>query len=192
MMKIHRFLLTAVLILGILPECAVAEESEGYLGQKLEYVLTNVDNDYLQKKRPEFAEHYKKAFRKLGEYLVKQHPNISFDVNAWLETHYAESLREMNAGDADHPAITADVLIALDKKHEEFRHRFLSFLKTRYPGIFGEVARYLRDNHLGLLREVLRMTLRMTSNVEPVTTIVMHPVPGEASPEVIAATSEAE
>lgn len=190
MMKTHRALLAMVLIMGFLPVPLSAEESEGYLGQKLEYVLTNVDNDYLQSKRQEFAERHKKAFRKLGEFLIKQHPDISFDVNAWLETHYADSLRELQAADPEHPAHTADILIALDRQHEEFRGSFLSFLKSRYPGIFEQVACFLRDNHLGLLREVLRMTLRMTSNVEPVTTIVMHPVPGEESSEVNDSTRE--
>jgi hypothetical protein len=192
MMRTHRFSLAVVLILGFLPISALAQESEDYLGNKLEYVLTNVDNDYLQNKRHEFAERHKKALRKLGEFLIKQHPNISFDVNAWLESHYADDLRKLQAADPEHPVHTADVLIKLDRQHEEFRSRFISFLKTRYPGLFGEVAGYLRDNQLGLLREVLRMTLRMTSNVEPVTTIVMHPVPGEESSEVTEATSEAE
>jgi hypothetical protein len=192
MMKAHRFPLAVVLILGFLPTFALAQESEDYLGNKLEYVLTNVDNDYLRSKRQEFAERHKKALRKLGEFLIKQHPDMNFDVNAWLESHYAEDLRELQAADPEQPVHTADILIALDRQHEEFRSRFLSFLKTRYPGLFGEVAGYLRDNQLGLLREVLRMTLRMTSNVEPVTTIVMHPVPGEESPEVSEATSETE
>jgi len=187
-MKKHLILLVGILVWNGFPGFADGQESADYLGTKLEYVLTNVDNAYLEANKVQFAESHKKAFRDLGEHLIKKYPNISYEVTVWLESRYAESLRKLDGEDTEKHPITAEVFIVLDREHEEFRGQFLSFIRTKYPGFFGEVACYLRDNHLRLLREVLRMTLRMTSNVEPCTTIVMHPIPGEESDAVRDAT----
>jgi len=153
-------------LVGLLLQSFVAtgQESTSYLGRKLEYVLANVDNEYVEQHKAELAERHRKAFQKLGEYLERDYPNLEADLVLWLEENYPGSLREYPR-ESEEGNLSIDVFLWMDRRHEGFRRKLLSDLESRYPGLFGNIACFLRDNHLPTLREVLRVTLRMTSNV---------------------------
>jgi hypothetical protein len=145
---------------------AFTMESEKYLGNKLRRVVEGVDNSYVEKNKKQLVERHRKAFAELGEHLSKKYPNISLDLNAWIESHYGQELDGMSRDEKD-KRITLDALLVLDRQEPMFRCRYISYINEKYPGLFGETACFLRDNYPSALREVLRMTLRMTSHVTP-------------------------
>lgn len=143
-----------------------AEESSCYLGRKLEFVLRNVDSGYVQRSKEDLATRHKKAFQHLGNHLVRKYPSIETDMVEWLGEHYGAEVAKVQRR-LEQKQITFDTLLALDRSDDHFRSRFLAHLTTAYPELYGEIACYLRDSYPSALREVLRMTLRMTSHVKP-------------------------
>lgn len=158
--------ITVLFLLGfaLWPVLSDAQESSGYLGKKLEYVLENVDNTYVEENRENFATNHRKAFQKLGEHLQKKYPDLQLELGRWIEKYYGPTLKEIKAA-SEEEHFLVDLLLGIDAQHPDFRRRCISHLRERYPNLFGDIACFLRDNHLATLREVLRATLRMTSHV---------------------------
>lgn len=163
----------AALALSALP--CVPEESSCYLGNKLEFVLQHVDRDYVEHNKKNLGTRYKKAFRDLADHLTKQYPTLQADLALWLHENYAAELEPMNNQELEKRRFTFDTLLALDQQTEGFRGRLLTHVRTTYPRLLGEIACFLRDKHPAALREVLRMTLRMTSHVKPCSSLVLPP-----------------
>lgn len=153
------------------------EESAGYLGKKLEYVLENVDNAYIEQCKKKLATRHRKAFQKLGEHLEKKYPDLEVDLFQWIEEEYGTSVKETEET-RDEKYVLLETLLTLDREHQEFRESCIAHLRSMYPNLFGDIACFLRDNHLAALREVLHATLRMTSHV-PSSPIAMGPQPEE-------------
>lgn len=141
-----------------------AEESSSYLGRKLEFVLRNLDNGYVERNRKDFSTRYRKAFEDLGDHLAKRYPTLERDLIQWLEQHYASEMRRADST-ADGKHLPFDVILAIDRGNEDFRGELLAHIRADFPALLGEIACFLRDHYPNLLSEVLRMTLRMTSTV---------------------------
>jgi hypothetical protein len=160
-----------VLIAGIsfgLASCpSVAEESSRYLGRKLEYVLQHVDNRYVERNKEELTTRHRKAFRDLRDHLLKNYPTLEMDLLQWLNEHYAAHVAEIPETDPKQKKHTLDVLLTIDRDDPRFRGKLLAYLEERYPRLYGDIACFLRDKHPACLREVLRLTFRMTSHVKP-------------------------
>lgn len=142
-----------------------SQESSTYLGKKLEYVLENVDNAYIQERKTDLVSRHRKGFQKLGEHLEKRYPDLEPDVTRWLEKNYPESMGKNAEGGEVKKGFPIEAILAIDRSHPEFRQRFTTYLQQEYPGLYDEIASFLRDNHVATLQEVLRLTLRMTSHV---------------------------
>jgi len=159
------------LILGfvLLSPLCHAIESETYLGNKLRYVIERVDNTYIEKNKNDLVTRHRKALEKQGEFLAKKYPSLGSDLETWLEKDYGEAVQRIrNAqGPEKGDKVSFDMLLVLDREDPLFRRRLIAHLTDLYPTLFGDMACFLRDNYPSALREVLRMTFRMTSHVSP-------------------------
>jgi len=162
----RRIGIALALVIAFSATTAFSMESEKYLGNKLRTVLERVDNSYIEKNKTQLIHSHRKAFAELGEFLAKKYPDLQIDLHAWLETNYGKHLDEIVRDDKEQ-RVTLDALLALDRQEPMFRCRYIAYIDDKYPSLFGETACFLRDNYPSALREVLRMTLRMTSNVTP-------------------------
>ncbi len=154
-----------VILLVVLSYSRVnGENTETYLGKKIRAVIKDGNVSYLEKKGPKFIKKHRRVLVKLLGHLSKEYPDLEKDFSQLLRDNYSSDFAECDEG-KESRTLNLESLIGLLKKHSDFRTSLLKFIDDKYPSILGEIGCYLRDEDAGALGEILRITIRMTSNV---------------------------